>query len=187
MLLSFFVSALILPTLTFAAPLTVDCNTQDKDRDGWVVGGDMTSEITCSPTSGGTAVKKRGGGDCVDEGMVTDSAGNQIMAKDIHPTAIDVPSNGIDEDCNGQDAGVAPKTNTDAAGVMANIRSFLTWIVGGISGIILIIGGIMYATAAGEEQKTKRARKAMLGAVVGLVVALLANVIISLVASNIAG
>ena len=91
----------------------------------------------------------------------------------------------MDEDCDGPDAGYAKETSTTAQGVMDNIKNFLTFIVGGISGIVLILGGIMYATAAGEEQKQKKARKAMVGAIVGLLVAVLSNVIISIVAQNV--
>ena len=170
----------LMTTLVF--PITIAlAQCTDNDNDGWV------SEITvkCPP-----AVIKKGGEDCVDKedsiNPIKDNAGNIIKAKDINPGAIDVPGNGIDENCDGEDAGFTQKTNQDAEGVLNNIRDFLIWIVGGISVIILIYGGILYATAAGEESKTKKARKAMLGAIIGLAIALLASVIINVVSSNIA-
>jgi len=158
------------------------CTQWDKDGDGYL-GCDLKNNqaLDCNTT----VITKKGTGDCLDVGSVTDNAGNIIKAKDIHPDAIDVPNNGVDEDCNGEDAVIGAKTTMDAQGVLDNIRNFLIWVVGGVSGIILIIGGIMYAMAAGDEQKTKKARKAIIGAVVGLVVALLANVIIMVVSNSI--
>jgi hypothetical protein len=170
---------------SFSSTGTNKCSDFDKDNDGWIDSTKCSAAqtVTCE----NAAIIKKGGGDCVDNpaSVIKDSAGNTIKAKDINPGAVDVPNNGVDEDCSGEDAGVGVKTTMDAQGVLDNIRNFLIWVVGGVSGIILIIGGIMYAMAAGDEQKTKKAQKAIIGAVVGLVVALLANVIIMVVSNSI--
>lgn len=168
----------------------------DNDNDGYAGNAQAHNEYSPQATQqpectlSGRIVKTN---DCVDldsnkerQSGIKDKDGNAVKSRDIHPNATDVPGNQVDEDCDGADAGFSKNTGVTAQGLLDNIKNFLTWIVGGISGIVLIIGGIMYATAVGEEEKQKKARKAMLGAVVGLVVALLANVIISIVTQNIA-
>ena len=61
--------------------------------------------------------------------------------------------------------------------------SVLGYVVVTISIIIMIWGGILYATAAGDEQKTSKARKAIIGAIIGLAIGLLAPAIVKYVAS----
>jgi hypothetical protein len=176
----------------------------DEDGDGWVndyhagyrLGSLPTGKIYGDECTVSGGVIKKQFGDCVDlkpgdelnpnsNSIVKNISNQMVKSKTIYPGTTDIPGDGVDQSCAGADSNIGGGTTTTASGVMDNIRNFLTWVVGGISGIILIIGGIMYAMAAGDEQKTKRARKAMIGAVVGLVVALLANVIIGIVANNI--
>ncbi len=181
---------------TTATPTCQSLGLQDKDNDGY--GGnaqaqnDYALQATQQPecTLSGRIIKT---GDCLDldatkerTNPVKDKDGNTVRSRDIHPGTTDLPGNQVDEDCDGADAGFAKNTNVTPQGLFDNVKNFLTWVVGGVSGIVLIIGGIMYATAVGEEEKQKKARKAMLGAVIGLIVALAANVIITIVTQNIA-
>jgi hypothetical protein len=59
-------------------------------------------------------------------------------------------------------------------GVVTHVISIMMYIVGIVSVIMIIAGGISYATAAGDEAKTKKARKMIVGALIGLVFAILA-------------
>jgi len=108
--------------------------------------------------------------------------GKSIKGKNVHPGAIDTPSNGIDENCDGEDGVYVKdgdgKTIDDYIGM---IVKFLGYIVAGVSTAILIWGGIMYASAAGEEEKTRKARKAMIGALVGVIIGVLASTLIETV------
>jgi hypothetical protein len=60
------------------------------------------------------------------------------------------------------------------------IRTALT-ILGGIAVIVIIAGGIMYATSAGDSGKVTAAKNTILYAVIGLAVAMSAAAIITLV------
>ena len=68
--------------------------------------------------------------------------------------------------------------------VAAVIKTGLTWLmygIGIISVVMIIIGGIRYATSGGNAEKVKSAKNTILYAVVGLAVALLALAIVTFV------
>jgi len=69
------------------------------------------------------------------------------------------------------------KTNT----FIDNIISTLLFALGAISVIVIIVGGIVYATSNGDSNKVTQAKNIILYAVVGLVVAILATVIVAFV------
>jgi cytochrome bd-type quinol oxidase subunit 2 len=73
----------------------------------------------------------------------------------------------------------------DAGATVTQIISYVMWIIGVVSVLMVIIGGIMYASAAGDESKTAKARKVIIGAVVGLAITLLAFTITTFINSQI--
>lgn len=62
------------------------------------------------------------------------------------------------------------------------IAGWVLWIAGALALIYLIYGGIIYITAAGNEEKTKAGKSALLSAIIGLVIIALAYAIIKWVA-----
>ncbi len=58
---------------------------------------------------------------------------------------------------------------------------FALGILGGIAVIMIVIGGIKYATSAGDSAGVQSAKNTIMYAVIGLVVAMMATAIISLV------
>lgn len=109
-----------------------------------------------------------------------------LRGSQVNPGALDVADNSIDEDCDGKDASLLGEdgAGTDLAGLADNVINLLSRIVVGVSIIIMIWGGVLYATAAGDEAKTAKARKAIIGAIIGLIVGLLAPTIVNWVAAN---
>jgi hypothetical protein len=69
---------------------------------------------------------------------------------------------------------VAPK-------VISNIITDVFMIMGYVSIIFVIIGGIQYMAAAGDEGKMKSAKNTVVRALIGLVVAALAVAIVKLI------
>lgn len=59
-----------------------------------------------------------------------------------------------------------------------DVISTLFFAIGAIAVIVIVVGGIKYATADGDSGKIASAKNTILYAVVGLVVALLANAIV---------
>lgn len=64
---------------------------------------------------------------------------------------------------------------------VANIVNMLLFIVGVVAVVVIIIGGIMYATSAGDPGRAKKAKDAIMYAVIGLAVAILAYAIVNFV------
>lgn len=63
--------------------------------------------------------------------------------------------------------------------VLYNVANYLLSFIGGIAVISIIIGGIMWAMAAGDEFKIDKAKTTIKFSVIGLVVALASYVIIN--------
>lgn len=73
------------------------------------------------------------------------------------------------------------KGEADAENVVKDVLSVVfTWL-GIISVIVIIIGGVFYLTSQGEPDKIKRAKNAILYALIGLIVSLLAFAIVNFV------
>ena len=68
--------------------------------------------------------------------------------------------------------------NIDVKDIIGLLSTYLLSIAGALAVLFLILGGIMYTTAGGSEDKVQRAKKYMMNAVIGLVVVLLAFVIV---------
>lgn len=66
---------------------------------------------------------------------------------------------------------------------LLNILQFLLSIVGILGIIGLLVAGILYLTATGDEERMQWAKKAMIGSVTGIVIALGALVLTSQLAA----
>lgn len=69
-----------------------------------------------------------------------------------------------------------PTNKLDDAQLASILGTVYTW-AGIIAVIIIVIAGFMYVTSSGDASKVKRAKDAILYAVIGLVVVILAFVI----------
>lgn len=71
--------------------------------------------------------------------------------------------------------------------LLTNIINILIYVAGIASVIVIIIGGIMYIVSGGNESNTKRAKDAILYAVIGLIISLAAFAIVNYVLGGLGG
>ncbi|HSX48355.1 MAG TPA: hypothetical protein VLF41_02550 [Candidatus Nanoarchaeia archaeon] len=63
--------------------------------------------------------------------------------------------------------------------LVPKIINVLLFVVGAVSVIMIIVGGLMYTLSAGDPSNTKKAKDTILYAIIGLVVALAAGAIVA--------
>lgn len=81
-------------------------------------------------------------------------------------------------------------TQLPTGGIKDILTGVMNWLLGivGIFGVIgFVIAGILYLTAAGDEDQIARGKKAMIFSIVGVVVALLGMVIMGAVKTMLGG
>ena len=71
-------------------------------------------------------------------------------------------------------------------GLLEAVMTIVLGILGVVAIIMIIIGGIQYASSQGDPSSTSRAKKTILYALVGLILAIFARVIVALVFGRIA-
>lgn len=71
--------------------------------------------------------------------------------------------------------------------VLEKIKIIVAAIGFGIAVIMLIWGGIMYMTAGGNDEKSTKARKLIINAIIGIAIIFAATFILSLVAGFLSG
>lgn len=84
-----------------------------------------------------------------------------------------------------QACATACNTGTTLGGVFSNVANILVFLVGSVSVIMIIIGGLRYVTSNGDSKQTESAKNTVLYAVIGLIVAIVAYAIVNFVVTNI--
>lgn len=72
------------------------------------------------------------------------------------------------------------------AGIFTTITNVLLFIIGAISVIMLIIGGIRYVVSGGDSSAVTNAKNTILYAVIGIIVAILAYAVVNFVITSFA-
>ena len=73
------------------------------------------------------------------------------------------------------------------SGIIKNVMNWLLMMVGILGVIGFAIAGILYLTAAGDDERIKQAKSAMIYSIIGVVVAMLGMVILRAVSTMLAG
>jgi hypothetical protein len=105
----------------------------------------------------------------------------------FNPNAQDSPDDAIDQDCDGDDTSRMNDASMDLPTLVEKGVQILGSIVAGVSTLFLIWGAIMYAGASGDEEKMRKARKTMIGALVGFIIGVMAATLIGIVINMVMG
>ena len=76
-------------------------------------------------------------------------------------------------------------TPTDVNVVIKNVTNIMFFIIGAVSVIMLIYGGIRYTTSGGNANSVTAAKNTVIYSIVGLVISILAYAIVNFVVTNI--
>lgn len=82
---------------------------------------------------------------------------------------------------SGQHLVLSPLPNLAGTNVIQTLLSIALGIIGAVSVLIMVIGGIKYVLSQGDPQATARAKNTVIYALIGLIVVILAQSIVSLV------
>ena len=85
------------------------------------------------------------------------------------------------------DESVNPGASTDLMGSIKLIITAVFSIIGVVAVVMIILGGISYATSQGDPGKVKKGKDTILYGVIGLIVALLAFAIVNFTLSALGG
>ena len=69
----------------------------------------------------------------------------------------------------------------DVSNIAKNVIDILTWVVGIVSVVMIIVAGLRYITSGGESGKVTGAKNTIMYAGIGLVIAILAQTIVKYV------
>jgi hypothetical protein len=84
---------------------------------------------------------------------------------------------------NDPNAGTSGLSNQTAVQIVTNVAYWILGILAAVAILMIIVGGIMYLTSAGNEDRVATAKKIIVYAIVGVVIALVALVIVRLIQS----
>lgn len=87
----------------------------------------------------------------------------------------------IFEELNKAVEGTGLEGKSDLPDLVSQVVSVVLSLAGTASVILLIVGGFMWMTSAGNEEKLKKAKGMIQAAIVGLVIVMLAYVVVSFV------
>ncbi len=79
----------------------------------------------------------------------------------------------------------ANKGGVTIMGTAENVINAIFGIVGIIAVVVIVIGGVQYATSAGDPGKATKGKNSIMGGVIGLIITLLSFAIVNFVLSNV--
>lgn len=125
--------------------------------------------------------------DTTDAELIIAPEVTAVAGKDVNPGEVEAPNSQVDFNCDGKITGYLPEGKdggSDIFGVLEKILVLIGKIAVFVSVGALVYGGILFATASGDEMKMGKAKKTIFGAVIGLAIGLVAWNIVGFVTAT---
>lgn len=175
----FLLLSLLCGCFGFFAVSNVSADCVDTDKDGYF--SCSAEEDTLSPFAKGreeircdqVTITQ----DTEDAGLVIAPDITSVPGNKVNPGEIEAPNSKIDSNCDGEITGYLPEGrggDSDLFGLIEKIIVLIGQVAVFVSVGALVYGGIMFATASGDEMKIQKAKKTIIGAVIGLAIGLIA-------------
>jgi len=101
------------------------------------------------------------------------------------PTGVYAAGSVISEACDGDtESRICKDQTADPNALIKNIVNVLLFVVGAISVLVIIVGGLIYITSSGDSGRITMAKHTIMYAVVGVVISFLAYAIVNFVFDN---
>lgn len=110
---------------------------------------------------------------------ITTMADTAVAQQGQGTTTKDIVCRRVSEDCR------APTTSWTIEHFTGVVTNVLTAIIASVSVLVLVIAGFMYITSAGNPDTVKKAKNAIIYALVGIVVAFFAQAIVRFILSSV--
>jgi heme/copper-type cytochrome/quinol oxidase subunit 2 len=104
----------------------------------------------------------------------------------ISPESV-LAQGGLNEGLDAAGGGEGLATNANANDIVVTIINIMLWLIGILAVIMLIFGGIKYATSAGDSNKVTSAKNTIMYSVIGLIIAIFAYGIVNFVVFRVGG
>lgn len=104
--------------------------------------------------------------------------GVALFAPQAHAAGSQLPDPGLCSKVNGLNC-----TNYTLNGLIIRVINWILAITLAVDVLFMIIGGFLYITSAGNEDRAKKGRTTVINAIIGLVIIILAYVIANVVSS----
>lgn len=112
--------------------------------------------------------------------------GLSLVVPAVAPVAVNAANSTIANGANSA-KGDGQQSNLDGnTGVFKTISDVMLYIIGAISVIMLIIGGIRYVVSGGEQAAVTSAKNTILYSIVGIIVAIVAYAVVNFVITSFA-
>ena len=104
----------------------------------------------------------------------------------VGTTLAEAASCGSASECinQGMTASGTSSTPKSLGSILTTVTNILLFLMGAISVIMIIVGGIRYATSQGDQTQVQSAKNTILYSIVGIVVAILAYAAVNFVISS---
>ena len=99
----------------------------------------------------------------------------------VTANAIGASTDPLAAQCKVDPSSTVCKQSSSPNALVKNIVTTLLFVVGAVSVVVIIVGGLMFATSAGDASRVTMGKNMIAGAVIGLVVSVLAFAIVQYV------